>query len=176
MQAFVIDAFAFCQNHEQREGSTKLAEFSRLVAECASAEAMINWSLHGGADQLGLPKLVLNVEAQVQLMCQRCLSPMAFDIDSRSELILAKNDEHADEIEAMLDDDEIDVVVGSKTFNVMDLIEDEILLAIPQSPKHAVCPDVLLVSSEVSSAVSKTAVEANSSGKVSPFAVLKKLS
>ncbi len=177
MQAFVIDAFAFCQNHEQREGSAKIAEFPRLQAECANADAVVNWSLSGGFDQLGNPRLSLSVETQVELMCQRCLSPFAFDIDSRSELILAKNEEHADEIEGMLEDDEVDVVVGSKTFNVIDLIEDEALLAIPQSPKHAVCPDVVLVSSNQSEAANNVdAVDAASTGgKVSPFAVLKKL-
>ncbi|MDP3785738.1 MAG: DUF177 domain-containing protein [Undibacterium sp.] len=180
MQAFVIDAFSFCQHHEKREGSTKIADFARLSAECAAVDAkdlMINWSLQGNVDKLGLTKLVLTVTGKVPLVCQRCLTPFEFELDSQSELILAKNEEHADEIEAMLEDDEIDVVVGSKTFNVMDLIEDEALLAIPQSPKHAVCPDVVLVSSDLSVAANNVDAEdaVSTSGKVSPFAVLKKL-
>lgn len=177
MQAFLIDPFSFCQNHEQREGSTRIADFPRLSAECAQSDAELNWSLQGGFGTLGHPKLILTVDGQVDLMCQRCLTPYGFEIDSQSELILAKNEEHADEIEAMLEDDEIDVVVGSKSFNVMDLIEDEALLAIPQSPKHAVCPDVELVSSNLSVAAKDVdAVDAASTGgKVSPFAVLKKL-
>jgi uncharacterized protein len=68
-------------------------------------------------------------------------------------LILAKNEENADEIDALLDDDEVDVVVGSKAFDVNDLIEDEALLAIPQSPKHAVCPDVSLASANTTAAI-----------------------
>jgi uncharacterized protein len=165
MQAFVIDAFSFCKDKEQREASVSIADLPRLSADCATSDGALNWSLSGGTDKLGHPRLVLKVQGAVQLMCQRCLTPYAFEIDSESVLILGKDEGNADEIEALLDDDEVDVVVGSKAFNVMDLIEDEALLAIPQSPKHAVCPD----SSQAA------AIEAQASNKESPFAVLKKL-
>jgi len=176
MQAFVIDAFTFCQHREQREGSTRIADFPRLSEECANGDSVLNWSLQGGVNQLGFPQLTLTVDGQLQLMCQRCLTPFDFAIDSQSELILAKNDDHADEIEGMLESDEIDVVVGSKTFDVMELIEDEALLAIPQSPKHAVCPDVVGSFNQSEAANDVDAVDtASTSSKVSPFAVLKKL-
>ncbi|MBC7405249.1 MAG: DUF177 domain-containing protein [Cytophaga sp.] len=171
MQALVIDAFSFCQLQERREGNVLIADLQRLSNECANNDGSLSWSLEGGISRLGYPRLVLTVNGNVQLMCQRCLTIFAFEVDSDSELILAKNEENADEIEALIDDDEIDVVVGSKTFNIMDLIEDEVLLAIPQSPKHAVCPDVVFDSSVSTVA----AIEAEVSNKVSPFAVLKKI-
>lgn len=177
MQAATIDTFAFCQAQEVREGRIAVAAFSRLASECVHTNAELKWSLKGGFNHLGQPKLELAVSSRIELMCQRCLTPFEFDINSQSELILAKNEEQADEIEAMLEDDEVDVVVGSKAFNIMDLIEDEALLAIPQSPKHAVCPDVALASSSQSVAANKVNAgdAASTSTKVSPFAVLKKL-
>ncbi|MES2042122.1 MAG: YceD family protein [Pseudomonadota bacterium] len=170
MQAFVIDAFTFSRLEEQRSGSILVADLPRLSEESANTEGALNWSLQGGNDKLGHAQLQLSVNGSVQLMCQRCLTPFAFDIDSESILILAKNEENADEIDALLEDDEIDVVVGSKTFNVMDLIEDEALLAIPQSPKHAVCPDLPLASADTTAAI-----DAEVGKKASPFAVLKKI-
>ncbi|MBI3284563.1 MAG: DUF177 domain-containing protein [Burkholderiales bacterium] len=165
MQAFVIDAFSFCQQEEQQSGTMLIADLPRLSKECASTAGALSWSLAGSKDKLGHPQLMLTVAGSVQLMCQRCLTPFAFEIDSESILILARSEDNADEIEALLADDEVDVVVGSKAFKVVDLIEDEMLLAIPQSPKHAVCPD------EQSGA----AVDAEASKKESPFAVLKKI-
>ncbi|MFZ6657868.1 YceD family protein [Undibacterium sp. TJN19] len=170
MQAFVIDAFTFSRLEEQRSGSLLVADLPRLSAESANTDGALDWSLTGGKDASGHAQLVLTVDGSVQLMCQRCLTPFAFDIDSESVLILAKDEENADEIEAFLDNDEIDVVVGSKTFNIMDLIEDEALLAIPQSPKHAVCPDVSLASADTTAAI-----EVEVGKKESPFAVLKKI-
>lgn len=171
MQAFVIDAFAFCRLGERRSGSIPVADLARLSRECADTNSVLEWSLSGGTDGLGHARLELNVTGSVNLMCQRCLHPFALDLNSESVLILARSEENADEIEALLEDDEIDVVVGSKAFNIMDLIEDEVLLAIPQSPKHAVCPDVSLASAN-----STAGVDAGSGKKESPFAVLKKIS
>ncbi|MEB0138591.1 MULTISPECIES: YceD family protein [unclassified Undibacterium] len=171
MQAFVIDAFTFCRLEEQRSGSLPIADLPRVAVESVGAEgAGLTWSLSGGKDKLDHAKLVLAVNGSVQLMCQRCLTPFALEIDSESILILAKNEASADEIDALLDDDEVDVVVGSKSFDVIALIEDEVLLAIPQSPKHAVCPDVSLAFAN-----STAGLDAEGGKKASPFAVLKKI-
>lgn len=174
MQASVIDAFSFCQLKEQRSASTAIKELPRLLAECANDQGALDWSLSGGSDQHGLPQMHLSVSGKINLVCQRCLTAYTYDLDSSSELILAKDEDHADEIEVMLDDDEIDVVVGSKTLNIMDLIEDEALLAIPQSPKHAVCPDVVAGLAPTSDTLT-AAIDAEAIKSKSPFAVLKKV-
>lgn len=171
MQDFVIDAFAYSQQAVQRSGSLKVADLPRLSEDCANTEGMLAWSLAGDVNEYGHARLTLTVKGEVNLVCQRCLTPYAFEIDSESVLILAKNDDEADEIEDLLDDDEIDVVVGGKSLDIKDLIEDEALLAIPQSPKHAVCPDVGLAS-----AASTATQDGENGKKESPFAVLKKLS
>jgi len=107
--------------------------------------------------------LHLSVQANVQLMCQRCLTPFTFEIESESELVLAKSEDAADELEEKLADDDVDVIVGSKTLNFIDLIEDEVLLEIPLSPRHVICPDQVGQNVETAASVKKT----------SPFEVLK---
>ena len=77
-------------------------------------------------------------------------------------LVLGKNDADADEIEEILDDETIDVIVGSQSCDIMQLLEDDALLALPQAPKHEVCPDTKLMDSL-------------KLDKVSPFAALKGL-
>ncbi|GAC1408283.1 MAG: hypothetical protein NVSMB6_07060 [Burkholderiaceae bacterium] len=78
--------------------------------------------------------------------------------------MLAHNDAHADQIEAMLDDDSVDVIVGSASLNIMELIEDEALLALSPAPKHEECPPEALPAGVGLGAT-----------KLSPFAVLKTL-
>ena len=92
--------------------------------------------------------------------CQRCLQPMEYEIDSSTMLVLGKDDEEADGMEEVLDDDSIDVIVGSHACDIRQLLEDEALLALPQAPKHEVCPDTGLL-------------DAVKTEKVSPFAGLK---
>jgi len=163
MSAFVIDAFDFSRLKERREGVIPVTELVRLADETADRSGTLSWVLTGDVDHVGHAQLTLLVTGSLQIMCQRCLTPFTFDIDSESVLILAKDEASADEIDALLDDDQIDVIVGSKTLSIAQLVEDEVLLALPLSPKHPVCPD-------------SSALEALKSGKKeSPFAVLKNL-
>ncbi len=163
MNAFVIDAFEFCRLNERREGEIAVADLPRLAEESVGKSGSVRWSLQGGSDRRGNPQLTLSITGGVQLMCQRCLAtPFAFDIVSESVLVLAQDEASADEMEELLVDEPVEVIVGSRTFDIANLVEDEALLAIPQSPRHEVCPTQL-------PAASKDAE------KVSPFAVLKSL-
>jgi len=162
MSAFVIDAFEFCRNSGQREGTTPVAEMHRLAADCADNSGEIRWSIDGGLTKQGYPSMTLAVAGPVKLVCQRCLTPMDYEIDSSTMLVLGKDDEDADGIEEVLDDESIDVIVGSRECDIRQLLEDEALLALPQDPKHEVCPDTKLL-------------DALRTEKVSPFAALKNL-
>lgn len=161
MAAFLIDAFEFCRLKERRSGQFEISDLPRLAAELADASGSLQWSLEGGADKLGHPRLMLSIEGPAKLVCQRCLQAYDFAIESNSTLILAVDEASADEIEERLDDETLDVIVGSRAFDIKTLVEDEALLALPLSPKHAVCPDPALVD------------KAQSAKKDSPFAVLK---
>jgi uncharacterized protein len=163
MNPFVIDAFDFCRVKESREGERSVAEFARLSEEVANTTGSVHWSVQGGTHALGYPMLHVSVQANVQLMCQRCLTPYTFEIESESVLVLAKNEDAADEMEEKMADEDVDVIVGSKTMNFIDLIEDEVLLEIPLSPRHEVCPDQVGQNVEAAASVKKT----------SPFEVLK---
>jgi len=162
MSGFVFDAFEFCRNNGYREGSTPVADMTRLAADCADPSGTISWSIQGGQTREGYPSMTLSVAGTVQLVCQRCLAPFGYEIDSSTMLVLGKDDADADEIEEVLDDESIDVIVGSQTCDIRQLLEDEALLALPQAPKHEVCPDTKLMDSL-------------KSDKVSPFAALKSL-
>lgn len=163
MDAFVIDAFDFCRQKQQRSGETALSDLPRLTAELTDVQGTLQWVVGGGADDHGHPSLTLRVSGPVHLRCQRCLSPFEYAIDSESVLILAQDEASADALEEQLDDDSLDVVVGSRTMDVAGLIEDEALLALPLAPKHEVCPDPTVLQA------------VNNDMQDSPFAVLKNL-
>jgi uncharacterized protein len=163
MNATLIDIFEFCRLKERRNGEFPVAELTRLSAESEDKSGTLHWSLQGGSHRSGHPQLLLTVSGAVQLICQRCLAPFSFPIDSESILVLATDEESANEIDELVDDDAIEVIVGTREFEIVRLIEDEALLAIPQAPKHAVCPG-------------NAALDAlKSAKKESPFSVLKNL-
>jgi len=162
MSAFVIDAFEFSRSNSHRDGVTQVATMNRLNQECADQSGALSWSIDGAATSHGYPSMTVSVSGTVQLVCQRCLTPFAYPVASSTMLVLGKDDEDADQIEQVLDDESIDVIVGSRTCDLRDLIEDEALLALPQVPKHEQCPD-------------SGVQDLLKADKPSPFAVLKDL-
>ncbi|MBV8635644.1 MAG: DUF177 domain-containing protein [Burkholderiaceae bacterium] len=161
MNAVVIDTFEFSRKKESLQGEQAVADFARLREETADTSGSVQWAVRGGAHALGYLQMDLSVKAEVKLMCQRCLTPFAFAIASEATLVLARDEEVADELEDKLADEELEVIAGSKNMNVLELVEDEVLLAIPLSPKHERCPD-------------QFGQEPSSTDKrVSPFEVLK---
>lgn len=162
MDAFVIDAFAFCRLREQAEGELPVASLARLADETVDRAGVIRWRLSGGVGKLGHPRMSLSISGQVSLVCQRCLAVTPFRLSSDSVLVLARDESAADAIEASIGDEEADVIVGDVAFDVRHLIEDEALLALPLAPRHDVCPE---------QAVS----EPVTAEKMSPFSVLKNL-
>lgn len=139
MDGFVIDAFAFCRLRERRDGELPVADLPRLAAETFDTSGTLKWSLQGGADLHGHPQFSLSVNGTVKLKCQRCLQALDHVIESASALVLAQDDGSADEMEAMLEDEDVEVIVGSHSFDLLQVIEDEAMLALPLSPRHAAC-------------------------------------
>ncbi|MEB0135579.1 YceD family protein [Actimicrobium sp. CCC2.4] len=140
MNDLVIDVFEFCRLKDRREGKTEVTDLTRLAGEVIGDSGVVSWVLQGGSDSAGHPRLVLDISGIVKLSCQRCLGSLDFVITSSAKLVIAKDEEEADRIDEVLADDDVDVIVGTKTLLITDLIEDEALLSIPLSVKHDVCP------------------------------------
>lgn len=142
MSAQIVDSFEFCRTGAQVAGTTPVAEFKRLCADLADSSGELQWSFQGGSHAGGDPQLVIQVSGAVRLICQRCLTPFTQSIQTRSTMVLATNEVQADEIDARIDNDNIDVIVGSRTMDLMVLVEDDALLSLSLSPRHETCPGV----------------------------------
>lgn len=161
MAVINVDAFEFCRLADQRAGATPVASLARLSAEAADPSGEIRWSFTGGRHARGFPQLLMKLDGDVGLICQRCLATFRHPVASETVLVLARDEADADAIEEQLDDDTIDVIVGTTTQDLLQLVEDEALLSLPLSPRHDICP------------VSAPKVVPDK--PESPFAVLKKL-
>ena len=87
--------------------------------------------------------LHLEVSAGISLECQRCLRPAAKTLAVGRSLRFVADEAAAAELDAEMDDD---VLVLTRALNLQELVEDELLLALPIVPRHDVCPQPLQVS------------------------------
>jgi uncharacterized protein len=147
-----LDIFEFARSGRQAAGSVRVSELPRMLnevpADAPDRDSVFTWQAEGSTQpelqddgsEAAQPYLRLAVHGCAWLECQRCLTPyeQRFDIDATYRLVLSEEEAQ----EYPLDDDELDVIVGSRQFDLVDLIEEELLLGLPLVPKHEVCPQV----------------------------------
>jgi len=149
------DLFAFCRKGDSLAGEVPVRELPRILAETAAGapasatDDTFAYTLDGfvreeaaepGAAVTQRLFVDVTVKGRVWLDCQRCLGVYAEPVATKMRFEVVANEAAADS--APMDDDELDVLVGSKKFSMLELIEDEVLLALPTAPKHVVCPEV----------------------------------
>lgn len=136
-----IDSLEFARGERVMRGVAPLSLFVRLADQLADHQGDLTWQLRGEYhSQDGLtrkPFLLLEVAGELQLKCQRCLGALPFQLDLQGRLLLIPpGGEWPDE---SLEEDDYDAIDASAELCLLDLIEDEILLALPLAPTHASC-------------------------------------
>lgn len=177
-----LDVAGLAQANGYLKGQNSLQKYERLRQESCRLEAdltaseSIIWQAEGEliesvSDNVGgsvkvKPQVWLHLSAQTHLpqTCQRCLGEVSTYLEfDRSYRFVA------DEATAEAEDDECeeDLLAISREFNLSELIEDELLMALPQVPMHDVCP-VQPKMAAIDAEFEALGVE----GKPNPFAAL----
>lgn len=128
-----IDAIAFARDGLVTEGVLAPGELARLQESGARCDGA-RFRVAGQRSVRGKPALLVHVQSVVVLACQRCLEPLDYTVDETVELELCEDQR---EIDAA--DDDIDRLLASHSLDVIDLVEDEILLALPMVARHRAC-------------------------------------
>lgn len=163
---------AFAKSQGTLVGEEKFATFERLMEESQGlgGETFVTYSARGDVrpDAAGMdePWVHLSAQATLSLVCQRCLAEVDVSVDFERDFRFVASEELA-EVEDEESDE--DVLVLSKSFNLLELIEDELLLATPLVPMHEECPK------RVKLQVTDAGFEEQAEEKPNPFAVLQQL-
>jgi uncharacterized protein len=149
-------------------GSLALADLPRLreelVGESHGAAARADFEIAFRRDEAGRPVVLGRVQAVLHLACQRCLGVVEHRVDAPIRLLLVQGPDLAQDPPEPYE--ALPVVDGRVT--VAELIEDELLLALPQIPIHGVglCHTALQDQSP------RTASTELAQDRSNPFAVL----
>lgn len=133
----VIDCLEFARSGGVLERRIGLDELPRLADQLAATEGFLSVRLAGSRDGEGKSWLQLNVAGEPMLHCQRCLGGVKFGLEIVSRLqLIAPGEEWPDED---LADDSVDAIAAEKELAVLELVEEEVLLALPIAPRHGQC-------------------------------------
>lgn len=142
-----LDVEAFAKTGASLDGSWPLRRLERFAASTvALAESdVVAWRAWGEHRALrgGHPQVWLHLEAKASVMleCQRCLAPVATEVKAQRSFLFVHGENSAAELDA---DTEDDVLAMTHSLDLQELIEDELLLALPLVPRHDVCPEPLV--------------------------------
>lgn len=167
-----LDIATFAKENLTLVGEQRQARFERLTEESKGlgSENLVHFEAQGNvqADAAGVDEAWVHLAAHttIALTCQRCLGPVDIEVQFARDFRFVATEELA-EIED--EESEEDVLVLSRTFDLLALVEDELLMAMPTAPKHDVCPKPVKMS------IADTGFVAEEAPKPNPFAVLGKL-
>lgn len=144
-----LDVEAFAKEHGELQGDWPLRSLDRL-ADAAHADARpgeadaARWSARGESRPVrgGEPQTWLHLAAstRLSLVCQRCLGPVDTPLDTTRSFLFVHGEDAAAQLDA---DSEDDVLALTRALDLRELVEDELLLALPLVPRHEACPEPL---------------------------------
>lgn len=134
---FVIDSLEFSRERRDLAGEVAIASLARLSDLLFDAEGAVDFSVSGEIGGEGRKFLAFAIDGALHLKCQRCLGRLDFALQLRNRLLLvAPGEAWPDET---LEDDSFDAIAAERTLDLLPLVEEEVLLAMPQAPRHDVC-------------------------------------
>jgi len=142
-----LDVRRFAADGAELSGEWPLLELKRLSDSAAadrppSTNDVVSWQARGEQVPGVEPEIWLHLNAQtaLALQCQRCLAPLDVDVAADRRFRFVAGEAAAAELDAESDDD---VLALTRALDLQELAEDELLLALPLVPMHAVCPEPL---------------------------------
>ena len=146
---FRLDVAAFAKEAARLEGRWPLRRLLRLQ-EASHPEARpgeadeVVWQARGESVPVSgapsQPWLHLKASCRIALVCQRCLGAVVALLKVERSFLFVHGEDAAAQLDA---DSEDDVLALTRALDLHELVEDELLLALPLVPRHEVCPEPL---------------------------------
>jgi len=161
-----LDPFKQIGAGVELEGHVGLDRLTRLDGLLVDNNGSVKLTLHFYRDEQKIAVIKGELSSQVSLLCQRCLSADAINIESRFSFALLKNEKDI----AHLPESYEALVLDEPVLDLYALIEDELILALPIVHFHEKkCTENSL------SADDSSAQQSEITKQVNPFTVLEKL-
>lgn len=114
-----------------------MSGLDRLADGLVDTSGSLRYRIEGFLDAERRPRLNLTVSGDLVLRCQRCLGGLEWPVEIDVSLQPVRDGQDIPEEE--LEDDEFDALEVGEELDVIALVEDEVLLALPIAPRHDDC-------------------------------------
>ncbi len=113
-------------------GELPVSSLSRLLPSLSSEDDALRVQLVFGVDERRIRTLKGTIEGSVNLVCQRCLKGLRVPLDLSFSLGIVTSEAEFDKLPSGYEP----LLVSGEPMKTVEVIEDEVLLAIPAFPLH----------------------------------------
>ena len=136
-----INIFELARRGETIEGEVAVKDLPNLLGFTATENGTLRFVATGLGERRGLPAVDLDMEGDVDISCARCLKPMSVHIASGAVFRLVRTEAEANALPIEDDEEDEDVLVGSRNFDLEKWVEEEAILALPRMVVHDACEE-----------------------------------
>ena len=137
-----VDPWKAADGRRRFQGTMPLKRLKRLESMLAPADEGDQdellarndaaFSASFGYDEQGLVTIRIAVKAMLPLICQRSLAPYQEKVERNSLLVVIERESEQDQVPERYDP----VLVENRRMALQDIVEEELLLAVPQVPRN----------------------------------------
>jgi uncharacterized protein len=133
----VVDVFELARTGATAAGGVPVKALARLAGALATDSGELRYELRGFRDERHRPAAALTIRGAVSLECDRCGEPASIELDASAQFFFVASEAELNRVP--IDESEVEALVGSTQFDLLQLVEDEAILALPLSPRHPAC-------------------------------------
>ncbi|MDH4273588.1 MAG: YceD family protein [Gammaproteobacteria bacterium] len=158
----VIDPYRLAEAGRELRGQIGLTGMDRLTPGLASQDGQVSVELRFGVDGEKVRYITGHIQTTLKLQCQRCMQPVDVVVDRPVSLGIVPNATDAEWLQPGYEP----LIVDTPVVPLAQIVEDELLLAVPMVAAHdpGTCQANVVQEEEPAPVV-----------KESPFAVLARL-
>jgi uncharacterized protein len=128
-----VDPYKLADQHATLSGGVEFGSMPRVIEMLGDKVNQVAVKMTFSRDEKYRCVIEGQLETRAEVTCERCLNPMDQTIQSDFTLCVVPSDEAARDIPREYDP----LIVTEQFVDVVDIVEDEILLALPMFSYHA---------------------------------------
>ena len=123
------------KQHQILKGNIPLEKMTRIHSSLNEVKGEVHFDWQFSMDDEQHPIVNGTLQTKLPMICQRCLQPMLYSLDVEIALLIT----FAEEEDVPLGYEML-ILTNHQPISLIQLVEDELVLALPIVPKHDTCP------------------------------------
>jgi uncharacterized protein len=128
----LIDPLQLAEKQRELFGQVAISRMPRIKDSLSSDEGCFDLHLRFGKDESGQAYVRGELSGELQLVCQRCMQPMAWQLDAKLCLAFVHSESQIEQLAEQYEP----FLIPEQAVKLLELVEDEVILRLPQAPRH----------------------------------------